>query len=161
VAEGATTPPAHYEKFMRQKAATPTSVTGGVQSGSIPGEPLATRVVDVRHGSHSPEYACAEGRIARDAPASHDPLGEHGRFVRLLAEDQVYHPAPPDMRPDSPAMCEDIRVGAAGVFEGYGRDWRVVVGTASRQWARMSGSVQPASLIAVARIGRSSKVCSV
>jgi hypothetical protein len=40
-----------------------------------------------------------------------------------LTEDQVYHPAPADMRPRLTAVVERVRVVAPGVLQGVGQDW--------------------------------------
>src|SRR5262245_58521389 len=48
-------------------------------------------------------------------------------MASLPVQDQVEHPAPPDVRPWPPEVAEDLGVRAARLFERVGEDGQVLV----------------------------------
>src|SRR5579884_1171214 len=46
--------------------------------------------------------------------------------ISVLAEKQIYHLAASDVFTRLAAVAEDVGVGAAGLFEGVGGDWKVM-----------------------------------
>src|SRR5262245_20679873 len=61
-------------------------------------------------------------------PPERTPCAFRGlvRFRSLLAEHRVERPAPPDVRPRRAQVAQQLRAGAAGLFQRVGQDGEAV-----------------------------------